>query len=289
MSLNGSILNRLPDPIPKSAIRVETTITVATDSNGNTVVTYPLPKSPFEQLQAVEAVIDGVQTELAVGDEVVAVDTNGDGEVDSIEFTSVTPDADTDVTVVYDTVPTIVEYTGAYDDDVAAIGAQLDTVIENKSVDEATGQSLDLVGTQFGALGSRSGRGDSVYRSYLRSLVPTFTATGTRPDVKIAVSAATGVATDEIEITEDTNQVGFYVIISSADVVTASAELSDIIDLASPSGVELLNDPIVRSELLFATVNFNQYTVTTNDGLGTGTLGGGTLGSRAGVTGHLDS
>jgi len=280
-TLDGTIAQRLPDPIPTAEITVTETVVIDTD-NGSPVDTYPLPKSPIVQLRDVTAVIDGVEHELTIGDDVRAIDANGDGEIDAVQFTTSTPDVGSQATVAYDIVPIVARYAGAYTSDIETVGTDLEQVFDNKSVETATSQGLELIGTQFGRFGNRAARPDGVYRSYLRSVVPSFSASGTIRDIKFAVSAATGVPESDITVVEYTDAVEIAVIIESDSAVDAAAELSTIIDETLPPGVVLRNDPIVRDAVIVAGIT--QPTVNTQQaaGLGSSSLGATALGDLGG-------
>lgn len=280
-TLDGTIAQRLPDPIPTAEITVTETVVIDTD-NGSPVDTYPLPKSPIVQLRDVTAVIDGVEHELTIGDDVRAIDANGDGEIDAVQFTTSTPDVGSQATVAYDIVPIVARYAGAYTSDIETVGTDLEQVFDNKSVETATSQGLELIGTQFGRFGNRAARPDGVYRSYLRSVVPSFSASGTIRDIKFAVSAATGVPESDITVVEYTDAVEIAVIIESDSAVDAAAELSTIIDETLPPGVVLRNDPIVRDAVIVGGIT--QPTVNTQQaaGLGSSSLGATALGDLGG-------
>jgi len=282
MSIDGTIAGSLPEPVPTSEITITRSIDIQQQDDGSVQTVYTLPKAPFIRLREVTAVVNGVKTDLSVGDTVVARDTNNDGQSDAIAFVGVTPRPGTTAEVVYDIDPIIGRYASVYNDDIDSVGETLDTVFENKSVETASSQALDLIGTQFGRFGTRSGRPDGVYRSYLRSVVPSFAARGTISDIKFAVSAATGVPEQQITVEEYTDDVEIAVVISSDVVVDAAAQLSQIIEETLPPGVALRYDPIVRNELVVAAIRFESLTETSAFGLGSATIGDTQLGSLGG-------
>lgn len=280
MPLEQTVIDGLDDPIPTTSITERDSVSVTT-TDGVVDTTYPLSKTPFERLLTVTATLGGVEQDVAVGDDVIPQSSPNSDGFDSFSFTDVTPDPDTTIRVEYETTPYVVSYANSYQQAYDSTDERIDGVIDNKSVETASSRALDRIGAQYGRVGQRNQRSDSVYRAYLRSLVPAFNANGTMDDIKIAAGAASGLTPDDITIEEDTDLVGFRVIIP-AKSVDASSELSNIIRIASPSGVELLNEPIVRDEKVILTVSQTTSTSGPSDGLGTSSLGDGTLGSRDG-------
>ena len=278
MTVNGSIIDNFPPVVPKSEIIVTDEFTVSSDG----AHIHSLSKTPYVQLFSVTGVVDGVQRELEIGSEAVRRDeTEADG-YDSVRIEDIDLDSGSILRVEYYTEPNIQKYTEPLNDDIESVGANIDTVIQNKSVETADSSGLERIGDQFGDLGSRSGRSNEEYRAYLRSLVPTFTARGTKDDIKIAVASVTGVDKDQITISEDTEQVGFQVLIDADTVIEGASELSRVIGLASPSGVELLSDPVVRTQLIVAALTEPQVSDSYNGGLGSDELGGADLGTLVG-------
>lgn len=282
MTVDGTIRESLPEAVPTSEITITRSVTIERTDDSSVQTVYALPKAPFTQLRAVRGIVGGVESSLTVGEDVVARDTNGDGKPDAIEFIGDTPRVGTDATVEYDIEPIISRYTSAYDADIDTVGNDIDTVFDNKSVETASSEALDLIGTQFGRFGARSGRPDGVYRSYLRSVVPSFAARGTISDIKFAVSAATGVPEEQITVEEYTDDVEIAVVISSGVVVDAAAQLSQIIAETLPPGVELRYDPIVRNTLVVVGVRFVSETTASAVGLGSTTIGETQLGALGG-------
>lgn len=116
---------------------------------------------------------------------------------------------------------------------------ELLALIASHQVGHAQGVDLDFIGSYFGILGKRRGRGDANYRRYLKSIVDAYTGNGTRQGIRFAVSAVT--LTDpesSVEITEDFQNQTYTLHISywadhEAAQVRKSADISD------PSGVRL--------------------------------------------------
>lgn len=97
---------------------------------------------------------------------------------------------------------------------------------------------LDRIGAFFGELGKRRGRSDDEYATFLRSIVQSFSGRGTVDGIKFAVASALDLDPDQIVIEEDfvTNEytVDIEVPFPPHELVT----LTELADLADPSGVE---------------------------------------------------
>ena len=189
--------------------------------------------------------------------------------LDTIEWIGTTPDVGETFTVVYDftyersvlrwkadadnlpkrnsyfyvtyvSESVISRYLRTAGDELDLVEEQLNSIIEKKFVDKATGKDLDRLGTLFGdVIGKRSGRDDTQYRIYLKSVVQSFVSRGTINGIKVAVSAATGVPIENITIREDFNKTGYDVVVIPNNPVQKSV-VSQIARIADPSGVELL-------------------------------------------------
>jgi hypothetical protein len=70
-------------------------------------------------------------------------------------------------------------------------------------VETAEGQSLDLIGDEFGIIGQRRGRDDTAFRQFLQGLVPAFDGRGTTSDVELAVAAGVTFDTGLVTLRED--------------------------------------------------------------------------------------
>lgn len=308
MSLDGSFEDGLPEYVPTTSIRVEDEIEFESPSNHRRRVVYPhdraygsglygsglygsnayisstayrLRKAPFEGLRTITAMVGGVQRELEHGTDVRPVDTTGDGVFDAIEFieSGTLPDTGTTVTVEYVAESIASRYTGAFDADMDTFGERITEASESKSVSSAEGRSLSLVGSQFGEIGQRRNRSDDEYRRFLRSVVSAYSGRGTKDDVKFAVAAATGGDPENVRIEENTDVVGFEVYIEDFGQVEYTSSLEELVDIASPSGVELLRPPVMEVVGGGAVAGGTPSTVTTNETLGSTTLGDSELGN----------
>ncbi len=275
MTTDGSILGGLPEYVPTSLTTFTDELEIVTDPNsdtGDTKRTYTVRKSPFERIRRVSAVVNQVEQELTVGDDVIAVDTNNDGDVDAVEFSGVTPDVGTTAIVEYNAVPIIKRYVDTFDDDVEYVGELQDEAQVSRAIENASGTRLDLIGAQFGEIGRRLGRDDGEYSSYLLSVVNAFNATGTKSDIRFVAAGALGVDPDNITITEDTVRVGFNISVDASGALFAQS-LNELLDQASAAGVELLNPPVIQISTGDITVGAQESSVTERaSGLGSGTL-----------------
>jgi len=91
----------------------------------------------------------------------------------------------------------------ALGDEFDGLEADTEAVQDSLFINTADGQSLDLIGDDFGALGQRRGRDDEAFRQFLRSVVPAFDGRGTERDVEVAVAAGVAVDPDEIDLRQD--------------------------------------------------------------------------------------
>lgn len=273
MTIEGSITENLPAYVPQSEIRFTDTHEVVTDDNGDIKTTYRLEKAPFERLDSVTAIVNGIEQSLSIDSEVFAVDTEGDDKLHAIKFETVTPDVGTEFTVRYDAVPIIMRYVGSYDSDIEDTAAIATLIKENRAIENASGLVLDLIGAVFGEIGERQGRDDSEYRSYLLSVVTAFSATGTKQDLEFVTAASLGIDREDVTVTEDTVEVGFNVNVDNVSDALFAQSVNELLREASAAGVELLSAPVLESEEVEITVTANESTVVSReDGLGSGTL-----------------
>lgn len=274
MTISGSITENLPAYTPDSVIRFEESHEIVTDTESGTLkTTYRLDKAPFERLDSVTAIVNGVQQDLTIGGEVTAVDTEGDGELHALRFETVDPDIGTEFTVMYDAVPIIIRYVASYDSDIETVADIADVIKENRSVEKSGGSVLDLLGAFFGDIGERRGRDDDEYRSYLLSVVKAFSATGTKRDLEFVAAASLGITPEDVTVTEDTTEVGFKVTVDNLAQALFAQSVNELLREASAAGVELLSPPVLESERATVSVTAEESTVTAReDGLGSGTL-----------------
>ena len=280
MSLARSIIERVPNYIPKSTIIVDEVYTVESDTGGNPQTVYQVEKAPFNSISSVEAQVNGITTDLEIPTDVEPIGTDstlGPG-FDSIEFVNpdTVPDVGSEFTVEYRTEPVVLQYIETFDNDLDDLGDAIDTSIASKYIDEAPGDELDLIGSSFGEIGRRRRRSDTEYRGFLRSIVRAFNANGTIGDIKFAVASALRGSTDDVRVEEDFEQTGFRVYIDTGDSEVLTASLNDLIDLSSPTGVELLRPPVLQTEDTEIGIVGGGSVVTSREGgLGSSTLDSG--------------
>jgi len=127
-------------------------------------------------------------------------------------------------------------------------------VIESKFIDTASGDELGELGKLFGPLiGKRRGRNDTEYRIYLRSVVRSFVSRGTVDGIKLAISAATDVPVEDIDIIENFEKNEYNVAVVPNTPVTGSL-IEDVAEVADPSGVnQLLTRFELEDEEIFVT------------------------------------
>lgn len=279
MSVRDPLADELTDVFPDGEfITTESlSVTETAHNDGTTSVktTYPLSKAPYERLVAVRATVDGRRRSFVVGDDAEPADTDGDGEFNAVTLNQ-TPDPGTDLTVEYVTEALLARLLRVIDDDRRDVADRIDTVIDSKQLGNATGNALDRRGELFGSLGNRGSRTDSEYRSVLRSIVPAFAGRGTVAGLRFAVAIGAQTRVENITIEENFEQTGFEVNIDDPNTLV-TAGLNDVIEQASPSGVELLSPPTIVSSGATASTSTTSSTVTRTRGIGSGTLGDGEL------------
>ena len=148
-----------------------------------------------------------------------------------------TPDAGTIFSVTYRAISLISRYIENSTEELNSVEDELDEIIKAKFIDNATKDELDNIGETFGQIGNRSGRNDTQYRIYLKSVVQSFVSRGTVSGIKAAVSAATDVPIEDIQINEDFSTNSYEVQVLAATPITGSV-LEEVSQIADPSGVE---------------------------------------------------
>lgn len=182
----------------------------------------------------------------------------------------------------------LARYIEAHDEASDLNEATLEEIRESHYVDLATGDELDEIGKMFGQLGRRSGRSDSQYRGYLKSLVDAFSGVGRKQDIINAVSPSIGIPESNLSI-DEYFQDNEYQIVAVDWPAHDSGDVEFVADLADPSGVDFLGLVYLAEA---ATVTFNvtagSESQTTGD-MGTGTLGTGVLGGGGLSSGQISS
>jgi len=126
----------------------------------------------------------------------------------------------------------IKRYIDAHDDEIETFEDKLDEVMDSHQIDNATGDELDEIGKIFGRLGKRESRDDQDYRIYLKTIVQAFNGRGTVPGIISAVAAGLGEPEDNIEVTEDYQNLEYDIIIKDWPSHKGSTveELADLAD-----------------------------------------------------------
>jgi hypothetical protein len=274
-----SIFDGLSRVIPDQQIRVdeEHTFTVHSYDNGtrHAVTDYVLSKAPITYVRQVEGTVDGRDYVFTKGTDYTVVDDDGDGQIDTIDFSvgGEQPDDNTTFTVYYVAEPIISRYIEPFDSDGDDIEADIAELIESHQVDTASGSDLDEIGRLFGPLGRRRGRTDAEFRVFLRSIVPSFSGRGTLPGMRFAISAAIGTDPSDITIVEDFDEVGYEIRIDNVDANFLVGTVNDIAELTDPSGVELLSSPVIVLGDTGVAIAIDEATVVgSSTGLGSQTL-----------------
>lgn len=142
--------------------------------------------------------------------------------------------------VTYKADSIIKRYLDSSERELDSVDEQLTEVINSKFIDRADGSELDELGKLFGdPIGKRQGRDDEAYSVYLKSVVQSFISRGTVNGIKLAVSAATGLAVEDITIEEDFTKNEYSVVINPTTSVRGDI-IEQVAEIADPSGVELL-------------------------------------------------
>jgi hypothetical protein len=140
----------------------------------------------------------------------------------------------------------IKRYIDAHDDEIETFEDKLDEVMDSHQIDNATGDELDEIGKIFGRLGKREGRDDQDYRIYLKTIVQAFNGRGTVPGIISAVAAGLGEPEENIEVTEDYQNLEYDIIIKDWPSHKGST-VEELADLADAS-VAQLNKTIYKIE-----------------------------------------
>lgn len=245
MSLTGSILELLPSYIPKSDIKIEQEHEFEELSESTPKTVYEIEKGPVKRLDEVVAIVSGSARELEIGSEVEIRDTTGDGQYDSVALidSDVLPDSGTSFQATYVAEPVISRYVGSFDDDLEELGDRIDESVFSKYIETASGKELDRIGAAFGDIGRRIGRNDDEYRSFLRSIVRTFDAIGTKSGIRFVAGAVLEIDPDLIEIEEDFEETAFTVRARHPNDSVSTSSLNDLIRTAAPTGVGVYEAP----------------------------------------------
>jgi hypothetical protein len=276
----GNTIEQFPRQTPDSDIIVEDeahefVVLEYDDSTTSTQYTYVLDKAPVKDVRSVTGQYNGSTVEFTKGTDYQVIDDDADGDVDTIDWDvgGRQPDDNTEFEATYVCEPIISRYLESHDAEVDTTDAFINSAIVSHQVDKASGKNLNRIGALFGELGKRRGRSDPEYRTFLKSIVQSFSGRGTVPGLKFAIAAGVGTDPENVTISEDFTEVGYSIQIEGVDTSFLTGVISDLADLADPSGVELLAPPVVvlpAGEIEFETPG--SQVVSSTEGLGSGTL-----------------
>lgn len=281
--VHGNIQENLPGSVPRGTFRETETqqfqVLEYEDGTTSTKTLYQLSKAPFVSVESVTAVVNGIETTLEAGTDYAVIDDNGDGQLDSIDFSigGSNPDDNTEFTVTYVTKPVITRYIGAYNDQSEQVVSSIEDAVASHQVNRASGSDLDQIGALFGRLGRRRGRSDQEYRAFLKTIVQSFSGRGTIPGLKFAIAAGVGFNSSDVTITEDFAEVGYEIRVDNVDTAFLSSVINDLADLADPSGVELLSPPVIVLDGDIIVLRTTETQITTETGLAGGELSDGKI------------
>jgi hypothetical protein len=168
------------------------------------------------------------------------------------------------------------EWLDVHESEIESLNNELEQVKKSLQIAHATGQSLDLIGEDFGLLGERRGRSDTEYQSYLLTLVQAFGGRGRAKDVEFAVSSGLVADESEVEVLDDFANNEYELRITDWTQHT-SGIIRELADLADPAAIPL-RDPIhnilTTGTPITQTSDVQHQELDTVDTFGTGTFDG---------------
>lgn len=229
----------LPDFFPQQNIVVDreqhTFNVFQKDYSAEPQTEYQLDKAPINELIRVTGSYEGQTIEFTKG---VDYTLSADSERIVWDESERTPTPGTIFFVTYECDSILKRYLEAASAESELTQDAIIDSVSDKFVDTASGDDLDRIGALFGdTIGDRRGRSDGDYRAYLKSVVRSFISRGTISGIKLAVSAATGVPIEDIEIREDFENNEYEIIVIPQTPVTGTT-IEEIAEIADPSGVE---------------------------------------------------
>jgi hypothetical protein len=137
----------------------------------------------------------------------------------------------------------------AIQDEFVKLASDTEAVEDSISIESATGQSLDLIADEFGAIGQRRGRSDREFRQFLQGLEPAFGGRGTERDVSVAVAAGVTFDPSVVELVQDFQAREYQVVLLNSGWVSHStATTRTLADLADPVAVDRIDPVILLSD-----------------------------------------
>jgi hypothetical protein len=237
--IESSIQEQLPDVTPekRKTVTERYEIVYFGAQKGSAKTVYELRQSPILGIEDVRATVNG--SEQSLPDSAYESRAVNSDQPDSVAFLDpeLYPDVDTTFEIRYQIQPVIERYVDPYDNDIESVSAKLDEIKRSHYIRSADETELQRLGQLFGELGRQRSRSVSAYRQYLRSIVPSFDARGTKTGMKFVLSSALQNDTDDIEIREDFDTESFNIELNDwpSHQTTTIVQLADI---AAPSGVE---------------------------------------------------
>lgn len=162
----------------------------------------------------------------------------------------------------------------AIDDELQELQNDTGDVQDSLFVNTADGQSLDLIGDDFGLIGQRRGRDDEAFRQFLRSIVPAFDGRGTERDVEVAVGAGVATDPDEIDLIQDFANREYQVELFEWSAHQTST-VHELADLADPVAVDRTDPLFYYSEAARVGVDASTTAIDSGTTLDTGAVGYG--------------
>lgn len=162
----------------------------------------------------------------------------------------------------------------AIDDELQELQNDTGDVQDSLFVNTADGQSLDLIGDDFGLIGQRRGRDDEAFRQFLRSIVPAFDGRGTERDVEVAVGAGVATDPDEIDLIQDFANREYQVELFEWSAHQTST-VHELADLADPVAVDRIDPLFYYSEAARVGVDASTTAIDSGTTLDTGAVGCG--------------
>jgi hypothetical protein len=125
--------------------------------------------------------------------------------------------------------------------------SETDAVQNSLFLPTASGQSLDLIGVEFGLTGRRANRSDAAYREFLQGLVPIFNGRGTEKDVEVAVAAGVANNPTDVDLDQDFQNRTYQVELLDFEP-HQSGTTRDLAELADPPAVDRVEPVQLLSE-----------------------------------------
>jgi hypothetical protein len=162
----------------------------------------------------------------------------------------------------------------AIQDEFAILASDTEAVEDSISIQDATGQSLDLIADEFGNVGRRRGRSDDEFRQFLQGLEPAFGGRGTERDVEVAVAAGVVESPSDVDLRENFTDRTYEIELFEFDT-HSSTTVRELADLADPVAVDRVDPVHLFADPARIVIASSEATVdrVSNDGLSTAASG----------------